>query len=406
MKSLQNLRIVLGITGGIAAYKSPDLVRRLMERGASVRVVMTTSATAFVGPLTLQAVSGQPVATNVLAMADGNAMGHIELARWADLVLVAPASADFLARLRMGRADDLLAAVCLTTTAPIALAPAMNQQMWQAPATVENCVVLRERGIHMIGPAAGAQACGEVGPGRMEEPLAIVEQVAEMFANRALAGRKVLITAGPTREPIDPVRYITNRSSGRMGYALADAARDAGAAVTLISGPVTLTPPDQVELISVETAAQMHEAVMSKVVGQDIFIGCAAVADYTPAAPAARKMKKSEVDLALTLQPTADILAAVAGSGNGLFTVGFAAETDNLALNARAKLQRKALDMIAANLVGGPDRGFDSADNELHVFWADGDRVLPLASKSRLARELVALIAERYQAARSANVGD
>ncbi len=393
--NLTQRRILLGVTGGIAAYKSADLVRRLREAGAEVQVVMTEGGKRFITPLTMQAVSGRPVRDSLLDTAAEAAMGHIELARWADLILVAPASADFIARLAQGRADDLLCTLCLATDAPIAVAPAMNRLMWANAATQANVNTLRDRGISLWGPGEGDQACGEVGPGRMLEPLELVERVGGYFSNGPLSGLKVLLTAGPTREPLDPVRFITNRSSGRMGYALAEACEAAGAQVTLVSGPVQLPTPAGVARIDVETAAEMHAAVMAHAGEADIFIGCAAVADYRPDNCADSKIKKGSEQAGEAMQigmtRNADILADVAARFDGLFTVGFAAETDNLQDYARSKLQRKGLDMIAANWVGA-DRGFDRDDNALWVFWVGGEQALPNAPKKVLARQLVDLI--------------
>lgn len=397
MPSLAHKRILLGVTGGIAAYKAAELTRRLRQAGAELRVVMTRGACAFVTPLTFQALSGHPVRTELFDPAAEAAMGHIELARWADAVLVAPATADFMARLAQGRADDLLSTLCLATEAPVALAPAMNRLMWANPATQANARQLVERGLRLLGPAAGAQACGEEGPGRMLEPEALVEAVAGLFASGALAGRRVLITAGPTREPLDPVRYLTNRSSGRMGFALAEAATEAGAQVSLVAGPVSLATPRGVERIDVETAAQMHAAVMERVQDCELFIATAAVADYRPAAPAAQKIKKSAEDLDLSLTRNPDILAEVAARRPRPFVVGFAAETERLLEHARAKLEAKGLDMIAANWVG-PGRGFDAEDNALEVLWPGGQATLGPQPKPRLARALIALIAERMAA--------
>ena len=396
MAGLANRRILLGVTGGIAAYKSCELVRRLREAGAEVRVVMTQAATAFVTPLSFQALSGQPVRTDLMDPAAEAAMGHIELARWADRVVVAPASADFLARLAQGRADDLLATLCLATEAPITVVPAMNRAMWQNAATRHNVAVLRERGVTVMEPASGAQACGEQGPGRMLEPGEITAALAAAFDTGVLAGLHVLVTAGPTREAIDPVRFISNRSSGRMGHAVAEAARDAGARVTLISGPVALAPPERVERVEVETAEEMYRAVMGKVAECDIFIAAAAVADYRPAAVAGHKIKKKAAELALPLTRTPDILASVARLPDRPFCVGFAAETERLVEHARAKRMAKGLDLVAANLVGRPDIGFDAEDNALLLVWEGGQAALPRAPKSRLARELVATIARLY----------
>lgn len=388
-------RVCLIVTGGIAAYKAPDIVRRLRERGTEVRVVMTAAAQAFVQPLVFQAVSGQPVHTSLLDPAAEAAMGHIELARWADTVLVAPASADFLARLAAGLADDLATTLCLATQAPLVVAPAMNRLMWAAPATRANCALLADRGVRMLGPAEGAQACGETGAGRMLEPTDIVAALA-MPARGPLAGLRVLLTAGPTQEAIDPVRVITNRSSGKMGYAVARAARAAGAEVCLVSGPTRLDAPSGVRRVAVTSAAEMHAAVMAEVEACDIFIATAAVADYTLEA-AEHKVKKQGRDLVLTLSPTVDILAAVAARPTPPFTVGFAAETRDLLTYARDKLTRKRLHMVAANLVGQPGTGFDADENELHVVWPEGDCALDRASKDELAAKLIALVGERFR---------
>jgi phosphopantothenoylcysteine decarboxylase/phosphopantothenate--cysteine ligase len=387
-------RILLGVTGGIAAYKSPDLVRRLRERGAEVQVVMTAAAGQFVTPLTFQAVSGRPVRTELWDAQAEAAMGHIELARWAELVLIAPATAGFLARLATGQADDLLATLCLATEAPIAVAPAMNRVMWANAATVANVATLSQRGVRILGPAQGEQACGEVGEGRMLEPLAIVEQLEATLAVRGpLTGKRVLITAGPTRERIDPVRFISNRSSGKMGFAVAEACREAGATVVLVSGPVNLATPPGVTRIDVESAAQMLAAVQKEVPGTDIFISTAAVADYKPAHPADQKIKKTTDTLDVSMERTVDVLATVAARPDRPFAVGFAAETESVEQNARLKLMRKNLDMIAANEVGH-DKGFDLEDNALLVLWRSGRQELGRASKKVLARELVRLIAE------------
>lgn len=386
--------ILLGITGSIAAYKSADLVRRLREHGAQVRVVMTIAATTFITPLTLQALSGQAVHTQLLdAQA---AMSHIELARWAEVILIAPASADFLAKLAYGHADDLLTTLCLATQAPIIVAPAMNQQMWQAQITQENCQRLQQRGIQFLGPARGAQACGETGAGRMLEPLELLQALETLWAPGLLSGHQVFITAGPTREDIDPVRFISNRSSGRMGYALAHAAQALGAEVTLISGPVALTPPAKVKTIAVYSAQDMFNAVMAEISNCHIFIATAAVADYRPQYKATEKLKKQASPLALPLEPTVDILAQVTQRPNPPFSVGFAAETQDLAHYAQDKLQRKKLNMIAANQVDIEDIGFDSENNALTVFWPEGSLNLPKASKLELAQQLMALIVEHY----------
>ncbi len=399
MGSLADRQICLVVSGGIAAYKAPDLVRRLRDAGASVRVVMTRAATEFVRPLTFQAVSGAPVHVDLLDPQAEAAMGHIELARWAELVIVAPASADCLARLAHGLADDLATTLCLATAAPLLVAPAMNRQMWAHAATRANLTLLRERGVAVCGPEEGSQACGETGAGRMAEPLQIVDAAGALFVRGdALAGLHVLLTAGPTQEPIDPVRFITNRSSGKMGYAVAAAALEAGARVTLVSGPTRLLPPAGCTVVSVTSAADMLAAVLAHVGTADIFIATAAVADYTVAAPAAQKMKKQGEALTLTLAPTTDILRTVAARPGAPFTVGFAAETERLAEYARGKLEAKSLNMIAANLVGLAGSGFESDDNELSVFWSGGEKQLGKASKSTLARALMAIIAERYRA--------
>ena len=397
MSTLQDRHIVLGVTGGIAAYKSAELVRRLRDAGAQVRVAMTAAAQAFVTPLTFQALSGNRVHTTLLDTEAEAAMGHIELARWADAVLVAPASADFLARLAHGLADDLLATLCLATAAPIVVAPAMNRQMWAAPATAENVATLRRRGVRLLGPAEGGQACGETGPGRMVEPVDLVRGLSALFMPPLLAGQRVVVTAGPTREPLDPVRFLTNRSSGKMGYAVAEAAAAAGAEVTLVSGPVALAPPAGVCTVRVESAAEMLAAVLEVVPGADLFIATAAVADYRPAEAAGQKIKKSAERLELRLERNPDILATVAALAERPFCVGFAAETDNVVAYARGKLQAKGLDLVAANQVGG-GLGFDRDENALTLIWADGERVLPEAPKVALARSLIEVIAERMHA--------
>lgn len=396
MSYLSGKQILLGMTGGIAAYKSAELVRLLRKQGAEVCVVMTEGAQAFITPLTLQALSGQPVHTDLLDSEAEAAMGHIELARWADAVLVAPATADFIARLAQGRADDLLAAVCLAADAPLAVAPAMNHVMWDNPATRDNMTLLKQRNIRIFGPGTGSQACGETGPGRMLEPEELLGSLENIFKCGNLAGCQVVMTAGPTREPIDPVRFISNRSSGKMGYALAAAAREAGATVTLVSGPVSLPAPEGVNIVSVETAAEMYTAVMAQAASMDIFIGAAAVADYRPVKVAGQKLKKSAKTTQIALERNPDILTAVAALEAGPFTVGFAAETHDLEQNARGKLHSKGVDMIAANQVGA-GLGFDVDENALQVFWQTGEAVLPQTRKTKLARQLVNLIAARYQ---------
>ena len=389
-------RILLGVTGGIAAYKSADLVRRLRERGAEVQVVMTRGARKFVTPLTFQALSGRTVRTGLWDAAAEAAMGHIELARWAELVLVAPASADFLARLAGGRADDLLSTLCLATEAPLVLAPAMNRLMWSNAATQANAALLKQRGATLLGPAEGEQACGEVGRGRMLEPAELAAAVQPLLGQRGpLFGRRVLVTAGPTRERIDPVRFVSNRSSGRMGFAVAEAARAAGAEVVMVCGPVALPTPPGVRRVNVESAADMLAAVMKEVEGADIFVSTAAVADYRPASPPEHKIKKTSEKLAVEMERTVDVIATVAARPRRPFVVGFAAETENVEQNARGKMLKKGLDMIAANEVGHA-KAFDCPDNELIVLWHGGRRELPYASKSSLARDLVALIAEVF----------
>lgn len=394
-------KIILGISGGIAAYKTPELVRRLKDRGAEVQVVMTRSAREFVTETTLQAVSGLPVRSNLWDSDAEAAMGHIELARWADLVLIAPATAEIMSRLASGSAPDLLTTLCLATEAPVAIAPAMNRVMWSHPAVQENRQKLAARGVRILGPASGDQACGETGPGRMLTPDEIVAAVTAPIAvpdsePALLSGKKVLITAGPTREAIDPVRYISNRSSGKMGYALAAAAANAGADVTLISGPVGIETPHGVLRIDVESAKEMFAATHEHIDDVDIFIAAAAVADYAVADEKAHKMKKTSADRTLDLVKNPDILASVARLHAGPFTVGFAAETENLADYARAKLEKKKLNMIVANLVG-KDRGFEVDQNAVEVFWRDGQQSFPLAEKRQLAQDLVELIATRYE---------
>ncbi|MFO7306421.1 MAG: bifunctional phosphopantothenoylcysteine decarboxylase/phosphopantothenate--cysteine ligase CoaBC [Gammaproteobacteria bacterium] len=395
--SSQPRKIVLGVTGGIAAYKSPDLVRRLIDRGGEVQVVMSRGAQQFVTPLTFQAVSGRPVRTDLWDEAAEAAMGHIELARWADAIVVAPATAEFLARLAHGFADDLLTTLCLATTAPITVAPAMNHQMWANPATQANVRLLRERGVRFIGPDTGEQACGEVGVGRMVDPVRIAEEVFTVRGGDGpLKGLKVVVTAGPTRERIDPVRFISNRSSGKMGYAVAQAAREAGARVVLVSGPVQIPTPVGVERIDVESADQMLAVVQEQVRDADIFIAAAAVSDYKCREVAREKIKKTCDAFTLSLTRAPDVLATISRSESPPFLVGFAAETENVEQNALAKLTSKKLDMIAANKVGD-NLGFDKDDNALTVYWNGGHKELARTSKLALARQLVELIAERYR---------
>jgi phosphopantothenoylcysteine decarboxylase/phosphopantothenate--cysteine ligase len=396
-------RILLGVTGGVAAYKSAELVRRLKDRGAQVQVVMTRSAEAFVSPVTFQAVSARRVRGDLWDEGAEAAMGHIELARWADLVVIAPATAHCMGSLAVGLAADLLTTICLATEVPVILAPAMNQAMWGNPAVQDNRELLEKRGMRFLGPVSGDQACGEDGPGRMMEPEDIVRAIfAEpaVLVSESLAGLRTIITAGPTREPIDPVRYITNRSSGKMGFALAAAAQQAGADVVLVSGPVSLTTPAGVTRVNVESAQQMYDAVHEQIASTDLFIACAAVSDYRPQELSERKIKRSEREINLALTRSLDTLASVAELDNGPFTVGFAAETEDVARHAAEKLERKGLDMIAANRVG-PDCGFDQETNSLTVLW-DGDQVqLEQTTKPILARRLIELIAERYRACRA-----
>lgn len=403
---LFNKQILLGVTGSIAAYKAAELVRRLREAGAGVRVVMTRGATEFVTPMTFQALSGHPVHLELLDTDAEAGMGHIELARWADAILVAPASADFLARLAHGRADDLLSAICLASDVPLALAPAMNSRMWHNPATQDNVRQLGSRGVLLLGPDEGEQACGETGAGRLQAPDKLLAGLAELFESGLLDGKTVLITAGPTREAIDPVRYLSNRSSGKMGFAIAAAAAEAGARVILVAGPVTQPTPSHVQRIDVESARQMFEAVLEHVAGVDIFIGAAAVADYRPVAAASGKIKKDGGPLHLELQPTEDILAEIKARHPDLFCVGFAAETHDLETFAREKLRRKGVDMIAANWVGpaatDTDGAFGSETNALLLCWEGGGAELPVAAKSLLARQLLNHVAQQYEQ-RSAN---
>ncbi|MHB8405321.1 MAG: bifunctional phosphopantothenoylcysteine decarboxylase/phosphopantothenate--cysteine ligase CoaBC [Gammaproteobacteria bacterium] len=392
--ALVGKHILLGVTGGIAVYKCPDLVRRLREMGAEVQVVMTQGAQRFVTSLTFQALSGHSVRTELWDMQAEHVMGHIELARWADTVLVAPATASFMARLAHGHADDLLTTLCLATEAPLIIAPAMNWVMWESPATQENVQRLANRGVRLLGPVLGELAEGEIGMGRMLEPAEIVAAL-KGESSVPLKGLRVLVTAGPTREPIDPVRYVSNRSSGKMGFAVARAAAEAGAEVTLVSGPVQLATPRDVRRVDVETAAQMHAAVMREVAKTEIFIAAAAVADYAPTEVAREKIKKRGNSLELKLAKTPDILAEVAARVPRPFTVGFAAETQRLETHARAKLVSKRLDMIAANWVGR-GRGFDRNDNVLAVYWKDGAAELGTGQKLELARQLIQLVAEHY----------
>ncbi len=400
MQHLTNKRVLLGVTGSIAAYKAAELIRRLREAGAEVRVVMTDSAKAFVTPLTFQALSGLPVHENLLDKEAEAAMGHIELARWADVILIAPASANSLAGLAQGRADELLNAVCLAADVPLAIAPAMNKNMWADQAVQENVRLLAQRGVLFIGPDSGEQACGDVGEGRMVDSEVIIARLVELFTVGSLSGLTLLITAGPTREALDPVRYLSNHSSGKMGYAVAEAAIEAGAKVILVSGPVSLETPEHVTRVNVESATDMEAAVKEHIRKVDIFVSTAAVADYRPVTVQQDKIKKNNNRLILELEKNTDILAMVKVNYAKTFCVGFAAETHDLENYARTKLKQKNIEMIAANLVGSVATKtagtFNSDFNELSVYWQGGDLKLELASKSKLARQLIALIAQRF----------
>ena len=395
LSTLANKRILLGLTGGIAAYKSAELTRAFKKVGAEVRVVLTPAAAEFITPLTLQALSGNPVHQHILDPEAEAGMGHIELAKWADLILVAPASADFIARMAAGMGNDLLTTLCLASAAPIAIAPAMNQAMWRDARTQSNVAQLSTLGMHIWGPDEGDQACGDNGPGRMFEPNQLAKLSASIFSSGALSGLRVCITAGPTREAIDPVRYISNHSSGKMGYALAEAAMEAGARVTLISGPVNLNCPDRVQRISANSAQQMLDTALAQMDQCDIFIAAAAVADYRPVTVAEQKIKKSTDEITLTLVKNPDIVATIASHPQRPFTIGFAAETEKLLEHARGKLARKKLDMIIANDVAQQGIGFNSDDNAVTVVTRHGEQNLLLASKTQLARQLIALIAEQ-----------
>lgn len=404
---MQKLNILLGVTGSIAAYKAPELVRRLRDRGATVQVVMTRGASRFITSTSLQAVSARPVRDNLWDDEAEAAMSHIELARWADMILIAPASAEIISRLAAGSASDLLTTVCLASEAPVTIAPAMNRVMWAHPAVQANRETLAGRGMRFLGPGSGGQACGEFGEGRMLEPAEIAEAVLEDRAEtggeatpKLLRDRTVMITAGPTREAIDPVRFISNHSSGKMGYALADAAAAAGARVILISGPVSLKPPANVECVHVETADQMFAETHNRIDTVDIFIGAAAVSDYRPANARAQKIKKSNAELQLDLVKAPDTLASVAKLENGPFTVGFAAETERLREHALAKLQGKKLDLIVANQVSG-GRGFNADENSVEVYWKTGERTFPTMDKAELAKELIRFIAGHFESSRA-----
>ncbi len=404
MQTLTGKHILLGISGGIAAYKCAELTRRLIERGAEVHVVMTEAAKEFITPLTMQAISGNPVAESLLDPRAEASMSHIELAKWADIVLLAPATADLIARIAAGMGNDLVSTAVLATDAPIAVAPAMNQQMYQNMATQENIATLKRRGMHIWGPDSGEQACGDIGPGRMLQPMDLVERCEVFFRGqhlpKLLKGKSLLLTAGPTREALDPVRYITNHSSGKMGYALAQAAAAMGAEVTLISGPVALQAPAGIKVIPIETAQQMYLEVMSRVTDNDIFIGCAAVADYRPDTVAEHKIKKTTDNDTITIHmiKNPDIIASVAALKTGRpFTVGFAAETQNVEQYALSKLERKNLDMICANNVSVSGQGFNSNDNALTLYWKDGKKSLPLDSKPALSCEILTAVSKRLE---------
>lgn len=386
------------MSAGIAAYKTPDLVRKLGELGAQVQVILSKNADQFVAPLSLQAVSGHAVHSYAMTAESETGMGHIDLARWADVVLIAPATANMMARLCQGNADELLTTVCVATEAPIAVAPAMNQQMWQNAASEANIATLQSRGVHILGPDAGEQACGEVGPGRMLQPADIAQRVGALFQSTELTGKRVMITAGPTWEALDPVRGITNHSSGMMGYALAQAAIEAGAEVTLVSGPTHISKPEHATIINTVSALDMHSAVMNSIDEQDIFIAVAAVADYRPIQSADQKIKKNADEMTITMIKNPDILADVAGREKPPFCVGFAAETNNVIDYARGKLVRKKLDMIAANHVGGSETGFGTPDNAITLITEESVIELPRQAKTALARTLIAEITKAYKA--------
>ncbi len=397
MMELANKRVLLGVSASIAAYKSAELVRLLRKQGAEVRVVMTATATEFIQPLTFQALSGNVVYSAWDDADKGDGMGHIELARWADAIVIAPASADLIARLRQGMADDLLTTLCLATDSTLAVAPAMNRLMWENEVTKDNISVLQQRGIHILGPGSGGQACGEVGLGRMLEPGDLVHEINSLFHTGILSGTRLLMTAGPTREAIDAMRFLSNRSSGKMGYAIAQAAIEAGADVTLISGPVSLEAPHRVRCLNVSSADEMYECVMAEVAANDVFISAAAVADYRPANPSTEKEKRKDQNIALPLTQNRDIVASVAALDNKPYTVGFAAETKDMELHAKSKLERKRLDMIAANQVGS-GAGAESDENEMTLYWQNGYQHLPKTSKHKLARQMVTIIGEHYRA--------
>jgi phosphopantothenoylcysteine decarboxylase/phosphopantothenate--cysteine ligase len=397
MSDIQGKRVLLGVTGSIAAYKSPEIVRRLKDQGADVRVVLTASAEKLVSPTVFQAVSGEPVRGDIWDEQAEAAMGHIELAKWADLIVIAPATANVIAQLAAGSAENLLTTICLASDAPVTIAPSMNQAMWRDTATQDNCDVLRKRNVMFIGPDDGDQACGDVGPGRMTEPASIVNRLIRGGQSGPFEGLRILVSAGPTREAIDPVRFVSNRSSGKMGFAVARAAADAGAEVTLIAGPVNLPTPPRVERIDVETTQQMVDAAMGCVDGMDIYIGAAAISDYRPKEAAVQKIKKSADTFVLEMFKSPDLIATIAALDNGPFTCGFAAETEKLEQHAMDKLNRKKLDMIVGNLVG-ENLCFDADDNEVIILWEGDRQTLPRLSKQELARRLIDVIAARYRA--------
>lgn len=397
--SLVGKHIVLGVSGGIAAYKAPDLVRRLRDQGAEVRVVMTEAAKAFITPLSLQAVSGFPVSEDLLDPAAEAAMGHIELGKWADLLILAPATADLIARLAAGMANDLLTTICLATPAAVAVAPAMNQQMYRSLSVQHNLNTLRQRAVMIWGPESGSQACGDIGPGRMSEPLTLVDYAcrwAEKISD--LQHLNIMITAGPTREAIDPVRYISNHSSGKMGFAIASAAASRGANVTLVAGPVNLPTPERVKRTDVITALEMEQTVMAHIHQQHIFIGCAAVADYRVTNIASEKIKKQSDEMMIKMVKNPDIITSVASmSSHRPYVVGFAAETRNVEEYAQQKRRQKNLDLICANDVSQHGQGFNSDNNALHLFWQQGDKRLPLCDKTSLSQALLDEIISLYE---------
>tara|TARA_B100001778_G_scaffold173166_1_gene142394 strand:- start:604 stop:1815 length:1212 start_codon:yes stop_codon:yes gene_type:complete len=397
LKSLANKNILLGVTGGIAAYKSAEIVRHLKKSGASVRVVMTRSAEEFITPLTLQALSGNRVSTELLDAEAEAAMGHIELAKWADGILIAPATANTIARLSSGRGDDLLSTVTLAFDGPISVAPAMNQAMWRDERTQENLKKLIDQDFGICGPGSGEQACGDVGLGRMLEPIDILDMFSLSFNEGTLSGKKILITAGPTQEPIDPVRFITNRSSGKMGYSLVEAALESGANVTLISGPVNIEPPSNCNFVSIKTAEEMYDAVMHHISGMDVYIGTAAVSDYSPAKASDSKIKKdgSSSPMVLELKENQDILKSVSELEQRPYVVGFAAETNDLIKNAEKKLSNKNLDLIIANDVSNKDIGFDSDDNEVTLITEKEKYLIERQNKRKVSKKIIDFISGR-----------